>query len=195
MSDDDRLLVTLAERSLQRLDRIADTVSLAAALDSRTLELRLWPVNLVEILRAAAAVAAALEPRREVEVAFDLPADPCPVRADEERLARAVSELLINAVRHARRRVRFSLELAARMARVAIEDDGEGVSEETRPTLFRRFAPRSSQSSLGMGLSVAHDVIVAHGGRLELEASKLPPGRLGTTGARFVISLAIDCGA
>jgi hypothetical protein len=35
MSDDDRLLVTLAERSLQRLGRIADTVSLAAASSSK----------------------------------------------------------------------------------------------------------------------------------------------------------------
>jgi len=78
MSDEDRLLVTLAERSLDRLGRIADTVSLAPALDSGTLELRVWPVNLVEVLRAATAAAAALEPRREVDVAVELPADPVP---------------------------------------------------------------------------------------------------------------------
>jgi hypothetical protein len=39
-----------------------------------------------------------------------------------------------------------------------------------------------------MGLAITHDLIVAHDGRLVLEASTLPPGRTGTIGARFVAS-------
>ncbi len=195
MSEEDRLLVTLADRGLRRLGHIADTVSLAAALDSGTLELCLWPVDLVELLRGAAAASAAIEPRREVEVACDLPSEQCPIRADAGRLSRAVSELLINAVRHARRRTRLHLELRSGSARVTIEDDGEGVPEARQATLFRRFGPLPSRSGLGMGLSLAHDVILAHGGRLALEASTLPPGRPGTTGARFMMSLPLDGGA
>lgn len=194
-SADDHALVALADRGIRRLGDIADTMSLAAALDSGTLELRLAPVDLVALLRGAAAMAATLERRREVEITCDLPADPCPARADEDRLSRAVSEVVINAIRHAVRHVRVGLELTAGEARVTIEDDGRGVAADRESTLFRRFAPRPSPSGLGMGLSIAHDLIEAHGGRIVHDASALTPGRPGTLGARFVITLPIDHGA
>jgi signal transduction histidine kinase len=108
---------------------------------------------------------------------------------DTERLSRAVGELLINAIRHARRTVRLGVEIDAGEARVFVEDDGQGIPADRHATLFQRFAPRPSRAGLGLGLSIAHDVAAAHGGRLTLEASTLPPGRPGTTGARFVLRL------
>jgi signal transduction histidine kinase len=188
LTDEHRLLLTLANRSLRRVRRIADMVSLASTLDSGSFQLRRCSVDLVAVLRGGAALAAALEPRREVELACDLPAGPCPAVVDADRLGCAVSELLINALRHARRRVRLGLELPPGEARVTIEDDGQGVPADRRASLFRRHAPRPTHSGLGMGLAITHDLIAAHQGRLWLEASTLPPGRPGTTGARFVAS-------
>jgi signal transduction histidine kinase len=188
LTDEQRLLLTLAGRSLRRIRRIADMVSLASTLDSGSFQLQRRSVDLVAVLRGAAAVAALSEPRREVELSCDLPAGPCVAVVDAERLACAVSELLINALRHARRQVRLGLELPPGEAHVTIEDDGQGVPEDRRASLFRRYAPRPTRSGLGMGLAIAHDLIAAHDGRLWLEASTLPQGRKGTTGARFVAS-------
>ncbi len=194
-SEEDRLLLSLADRGVRRLRRVADTIALAAALDSGAFELRCQRVDLGDLLRGAVATAVAVEPRREVELACDVPAEPCPVLADVEPLARAVSEVLINAIQHARRAVRLRLEVAESTARAVIEDDGQGVPEDRRETLFRRFAPRPSRAGMGIALSIAHDVIVAHGGGVTVETGTLPPGRPGTVGARFVISLPIDLGA
>jgi signal transduction histidine kinase len=189
LTDEHRLLVNLADRGVRRLGRIADTVSLLAALDSGSFEIRPRPLDLVELLREAVAAASAIEPRREVEVTCDVPQGPCQMMADADRLSRAVTEIMINAIRHARRKARLRVELASGEARIVIEDDGQGVAPEWQANLFRRFVPRPSRSGLGMGLSIAHDVITAHHGQLTLEASTLPPGRPGTTGASFVISL------
>lgn len=194
LTDDHRLLLSLAERGLGRLARIADTMTLAATLDSGSLELRRSSLDLVSLVREAVAATALLEPRREVDVACDLPAEPCPCDADAERLARAVSEVVHNAIRHARRQVRVGLERSASEARVVVEDDGQGIPDEQRATLFQRYARRGSRSGLGMGLSIAGDVIAAHDGTLTLEASTLPPGRPGTIGARFVLSIPIRSG-
>ncbi len=192
LTDEHRLLGTLADRGVRRLGRIADTMSLLAALESGSFELRTRPIDLVELVREAVASASAIEPRREVELVCDLPSGPLPVLADAERLARAVTEIVINAVRHARRKARVRFEVSSVVARIAIEDDGQGVAPEWQATLYSRFTPRASRSGLGMGLSIAHDVIVAHSGQLTLEGSTLPPGRAGTTGASFVISLPIQ---
>jgi signal transduction histidine kinase len=189
MTDEHRMLGTLADRGLGRLGRLADTLSLLAALEAGGFELARTPVDLVELLRAAVASAVALEPRREVAFACELPGEPCRVLADAERLSRAVTEIAINAIRHARRSALLRLERAPGELRVTIEDDGQGVAVDRRATLFRRFAPRPARSGLGLGLSLAHDLIEAHGGHITLDESTLPPGRPGTTGARFVISL------
>jgi signal transduction histidine kinase len=189
LTDEHRLLGALADRGLGRLGRLADTISLAAELDSGRFTLRCAAVDLVELLRAATAAASAIEPRREVTLACELPDGPCPLVVDADRLSRAVSEVVINAIRHAHRKARLRLDLGPGEARVRIDDDGHGVPSEQRATLFRRFVPRASRSGLGLGLSIAHDVIMAHGGKIALEASALPAGRPGTIGAAFVISL------
>lgn len=191
LTDEHRLLAALADRGILRLGRIAETMSLVAALDAEGFEVARRPTELGPLLRAAAAVAVAIEPRREVTLACELPEAPCLVAADGDRLSRAVSEIVINAIRHARGQARLRLEVASGEARVAIEDDGQGVAPERRATLYGRFVTRRARSGLGLGLSIAHDLIAAHGGRLELEASTLPPGRPGTLGACFVISLPV----
>lgn len=192
LTDEHRLLGTLADRGIRRLGRIADTMSLLAALESGSFEIRTRALDFIELVREAVASASAVEPRREVELVCDLPSAPVPLMADAERLSRAITELVINAVRHARRKARVRLELTAREVRLAIEDDGQGVAPEWQATLYTRFTARASRSGLGMGLSIAHDVILAHGGKLTLEASTLPAGRPGTTGASFVISLPLQ---
>lgn len=190
LTDDHRLLVNMADRGVRRLGRIAETVSFLATLESGSFELKnIASVNLIELVREAIAAASAIEPRREVELISDLPEGPCPLKVDAERLSRAISEIVINAVRHARRKARVRFEIKPGEARIMIEDDGQGVAPEWQANLFRRFTPRPSRSGLGLGLPIAYAVVVAHQGQLTLEASTLAPGRPGTTGACFVISI------
>lgn len=192
LTDEHRLLVNLADRGVRRLGRIADTVNLLAALDSGGFEIRPRSLDLFELLREGVAAASAIEPRREVAVVVEIPEGTCPASVDGERLSRAIVEVVINAVRHARRKARLTVDLSPDEARVIFEDDGQGVAPAFRANLFRRFTPRPSRSGLGMGLSIAHDVVVAHGGTITLEDSTLPAGRPGTTGARFVITLPLS---
>ncbi|MEO7329740.1 MAG: HAMP domain-containing sensor histidine kinase, partial [Minicystis sp.] len=168
LTDEHRLLGNLADRGLLRLHRIAETLSLTASLEAGTMELRRLPLDLVALLRAATASATAIEPRREVALVCDLPEESCLVMADVDRLTRAIAELVINAVRFARKAAKVRLELGPGTVRVHIEDDGQGVPVERRATLFVRFAPRASRSGLGVRLCNAYDVITAHGGQLEL---------------------------
>lgn len=189
LTDEHRLLITLAERGLRRIGRIADKVNLVGALGSPDFALHTQEIDLVELVRAAAATAALIEPRRRVELICELPEMPCRATGDEPRLSYAFSELVINAIRHACSVARVRLESAPGQARVLIEDDGEGLTQEARADRFRRFVPGRSHSGMGVGLSTAHDVVAAHEGTITLEASSLPPGRPGTVGARFVVVL------
>ncbi len=95
---------------------------------------------------------------------------------DPVHLARAVDNLLDNAVRHAPRGghvVLWALQPDARTLAVRVEDDGPGVPDSLRGSLFEPFATGRADGT-GLGLALAREVALAHGG--ELHHVPLTPG-------------------
>jgi two-component system OmpR family sensor kinase len=195
LSDEHRLLVKLASRGVVRLGRIADALSLLAALEGDQLDLRRQSVDLTRLVRGAADRALAVETRRDVDLVCELPEGDHRVSADEARLRHCLAEIMINALVHARRHVRVRLDVTAAEARVVVEDDGPGIADLDEGALFDRFDRRRASKGLGMGLSTAREVVAAHGGTITVEASTLPPSAPGAAGARFVVSLPFSTGA
>jgi signal transduction histidine kinase len=114
-------------------------------------------------------------------------ADPVVVRGDEMLLRRAVGNLVRNAIVHPPRgcEVHLRLEAAGGVARLTVDDDGQGVAERDRERIFGPFdrggAPPLTPG-LGLGLAVVRRVATLHGGSVRAEAS--PSG-----GGRFVLEL------
>ncbi|SFQ73687.1 Signal transduction histidine kinase [Variovorax sp. OK605] len=95
---------------------------------------------------------------------------------DPVHLARAVDNLLDNAVRHARRGghvMLCALQPDARTLAIRVDDDGPGVAESLQASLFEPFATGRADGT-GLGLALAREVALAHGG--ELHHRPLAPG-------------------
>lgn len=95
------------------------------------------------------------------------------LRGDPQLLERAVRNLLHNAAqaeREAGRRgpVEVAAVSGAEGVEVAIEDRGPGLPEEMRSRLFHPFAT-GRPGGVGLGLALAHRIVVLHGGRIRLE--------------------------
>ncbi len=98
-------------------------------------------------------------------------AEPAEVAGSRGQLGRVLANLLDNAGRHARERVTVTVRREGAVAVVAVADDGEGVAEADRERIFERFvrldAARSrDDGGAGLGLAIARDVAVRHGGTL-----------------------------
>jgi signal transduction histidine kinase len=88
-------------------------------------------------------------------------------RGDGARLVRACENLLRNAVRHARSRVSFALELHAGALRFRVRDDGSGFGGAPGPVDLRAARVIGMDvGTSGLGLLVVERIAVAHGGRL-----------------------------
>jgi signal transduction histidine kinase len=85
--------------------------------------------------------------------------------------------------------VSIDIERVGDKAVVRVQDDGPGFSKDAIAHLGRRFTEGSTTRGLGLSLSLAMDILAAHGGRLTVDASTLPPGRRGVRGAAVSISL------
>jgi two-component system, OmpR family, osmolarity sensor histidine kinase EnvZ len=87
-----------------------------------------------------------------------------------DALRRALTNLVDNARRHARR-IAVSALSQERSIHVLVDDDGPGIELSRRETVFRPF--ESGGGGTGLGLTIARDIVRAHGGEIVLEQSPM----------------------
>ncbi len=127
--------------------------------------------------------------QRDFELA-DVPAGT--LRADPDRLAQALRNLVANAIAHTAEGaglVRMRVEsIGGGRVRFVVEDDGPGIPVDQRERVFDRFhrtdsARDRASGGTGLGLAIVRAIAEAHGGRVSAGASA-------EGGARMVLELA-----
>ena len=93
------------------------------------------------------------------------------VKLRSDAVRRAVTNLVDNARRHARH-VALAAVAQGRSVLVTVDDDGPGIPADRRESVFRPFESNSTGGT-GLGLTIARDIVRAHGGEIVLEESPL----------------------
>ncbi len=108
--------------------------------------------------------------RVELEIAEDLPT----ISADLGALNQVFVNLIKNAAEAlppAGGSIRVSLDREGDALVAAITDDGPGIPEDVMPHLFEPFfTTKAAGEGTGLGLSISREIVVAHGGELEVES-------------------------
>ncbi len=124
------------------------------------------PVDLPEMLEDVAASAR----RAGAQVSVDAPG-PLTVQLRQDAVRRALTNLVDNARRHAGQ-VALSAATLGRSALVMVDDNGPGIPSGRRESVFRPFESGAAGGT-GLGLTIARDIVRAHGGDITLEDSPL----------------------
>jgi GAF domain-containing protein len=154
-------LLRVGYEQATRLRRLLEELLDLSRLDSHAIALDPRPI----VLHSALAQIVGHAVGDVSDVSLRVP-DDLAVVVDPLVLDRVVSNLLINARRYGRPPIVVEAERQDRHLRVAVEDRGEGISEELRPHLFERFAKGASATGSGLGLAIARSYARAHGGDL-----------------------------
>ena len=92
-------------------------------------------------------------------------------------IKRSINNLIDNSLKYGKK---VNIELTKKTTNIFlnIEDDGPGISESEYDNVFKPFykinkGRSETKSSVGLGLSIASDIIRSHGGNIKLEKSKL----------------------
>lgn len=120
----------------------------------------------------------------EATISPDLPT----LEIDSDRLGQAVGNLLDNAIKYTPPGGTISVEASVREETIWIQvsDTGPGIPPEEQARIFtplyRGRSARRFPQGMGLGLSIARDLVVAHGGQIDVESA---PG----SGSHFTIRL------
>ncbi len=162
-----------AERALSQTRRLATLIERlldVGRIQSGQLTLILEDVDLTGVVRSAVEVAQVLPKMPPIRVKAE--PGPIRVRADPGRLEQVFLNLLTNAMEHAvgSATIDVAVSTVDRLAEVAIRDHGAGVRAEDVRTMFEaytRLRHPHRASGLGLGLYVAREIVVAHGGEID----------------------------
>jgi signal transduction histidine kinase len=99
---------------------------------------------------------------------------------DGKQIERAIYNLLLNACQSARTgdkegRVEARLSIRDGAISIEVEDNGPGVAENVRGSMFQPFVSEGKQKGSGLGLTLANSIAAEHGGEVILVASS--PGQ------------------
>lgn len=106
--------------------------------------------------------------------------DNCHFIADEEKLLRAILNLIVNGIRHANTKISLQIFKRNGATYITVEDDGEGIADEMMPHIFHRFV-KGKNGETGLGLAISRAIIERSGGKITVDKSTLG-------GAKFIIT-------
>jgi NtrC-family two-component system sensor histidine kinase KinB len=168
-------LLHAAREDCERLQGIVDDLLDLSRLQSGRLVLEVRPVSTEAVLEAALAPHRVAADERGVRLASEPELEE--VEADPERL----QLVLANAVRHTGHggEVTVRARRDGERARFEVVDTGEGIAPEHQQRVFEKFyrVPGASTGGAGLGLSIAQEIVQAHGGEMGVTSQ---PG-LGST--------------
>ena len=182
-------MVQLLHEESQRLARLVERFLSVERLSAGDMDLRREPVELTTLLSSLLDRLRPLADRKGVELVEQDSATPIEITADPELLEFAVSNLVTNAVKYSPSgtQVRVSWDRDGRNAGIQIADSGPGMAPEETRRVFDRFyrtdsAKQSDNPGFGLGLAIAREIALHHGGDVRVESQ---PG----SGSRFTILL------
>ena len=176
-------LTVITNSATARAPDLADTVCREALVMRRQVDHHLARARAIGRRASAQARASVWESVQAVQRAVDrlyedvtvdvAGAKDAKVRVERQDLDEMIGNLVENAAKYGGGRVFITVEPKDGMVDVLVEDDGSGIPEKERETIFARGARLDTDKpGTGLGLAIVRDVAEIYGGRISLEESE-----------------------
>ncbi len=179
--EDQQKKMMFMEESISQIEHLIKDLVDWAAIEKGKLRIEKTPFELTESLKKTVEIFKAKAAKRAISVTFESGGS-VPVVADEKRIRQVISNILENAVRHTPDNGSIEIvvsKIDEKNAKVSVTDSGDGIEPEQAPGLFTSFAQfgdKSRVGRLGLGLSIAKDIVVNHGGRIWAQSDGIGKG-------------------
>jgi two-component system phosphate regulon sensor histidine kinase PhoR len=179
--------LSVTDRETDRLTTLINNLLDLSRLESGRVELTKAPLQLGEVVNDTVALLQVQAERRDINIELNVQPGLPPLLAEGGLIRSVVRNLVSNAIKfnHDGGQVRISISEDDGNLKLSVEDEGIGIPQDAIPLLFTKFyrvpsAAAEETHGTGLGLALAREAVVAHGGRIEVEST---PGK----GSRFTV--------
>lgn len=189
LRDEHRRFLSFIRSSSQFMLQLVDELLDVTVIESGRLELALEPTNLAELIERNATLNRVLAERKGIELTCDCHADMPLATVDGPKIEQVLNNLISNAIKYSfpDSRVEIRASYTGSRVLIAVQDRGQGISQEDQQHLFRWFGRRrvkgtAGEKSTGLGLAIAQRIVHEHGGEIWVESEQ-------GEGSTFFVSL------
>jgi signal transduction histidine kinase len=174
-------------RQVRQLARLVEDLLALGRLDHRQLGMRKERMDLRRALAAAVETAQPIITARQHQLARAVLAEAAVIEGDEGRLTQVLVNLLVNAANYTDTggRISISLEREGAAFVIRVRDTGIGIARDMLAQIFDPYVrvERSGGTGLGLGLTLARELVQLHGGTLTAHSEGIGMG------SEFVLKL------
>ena len=175
--------IGILDRQLRHMVRLIDDLLDVSRVATGKLSLHMENLDLVAVVRSAVELAEPAAAARRLTLTGRWPDVACPMVGDSARLLQVFSNLLNNACRYTPPGGRIEVEAKADAGslEVTVRDTGVGIDPAMQHRIFELFeqADKSLErgnSGLGIGLTLARQLVQLHGGEIEVKSDGIGRG-------------------
>jgi signal transduction histidine kinase len=170
-------IIGTVHREAKRLSALIDDFLDVQAIEQDRFPLTREPFSVTELLAEQVRTFAGQSARHHLTLE---PCDPPPIAiGDRGRISQVVANLLSNAIKYSPDggEVAVSTSCTGGVVLVAVTDHGLGIPPAEQEHVFEKFfrverGPAARVGGTGLGLALAHEIVLAHGGRMGFESTE-----------------------
>jgi CheY-like chemotaxis protein/two-component sensor histidine kinase len=183
----------VVEQQVRCMARLVDDLLDVSRITRGKIQLRLEPVSVTSLIQRSVETVRPHLVARMHELHLTLPDEPVRIWADPVRLEQVLNNLLNNAVKYTDKggRIDVEAEVVGDDVAIRVKDNGIGIDPEMQEAIFGLFTQvdhslARSQGGLGIGLTLARNLVQMHDGSLVARSDG--PG----LGSEFIVTLPIS---
>jgi signal transduction histidine kinase len=162
----------MIKKSISSMQLLLDDLLDISAMEKGKLELKLFTLNLSELIKERLDFFKPKAKEKDIEVALTLP-ESIMIEIDPIRITQVIDNLLSNAIKYSPKgsKVTINGQKEKTFIRINVLDEGAGIKADDIPQLFKAFKrlghkTTGGESSHGLGLSICLKIIKAHKGTI-----------------------------
>ncbi|MFT5193516.1 MAG: signal transduction histidine kinase [Cellvibrionaceae bacterium] len=177
MSDQQTDFVRTIQTNVKRMNRLIRDLTDVSRIDTGQLSVQPEPMPIGAVVSETIMTIQAVADKKNIAIHLDMLPDSPMVLGDQERLVQVMTNLMSNACKYSpeNSNVYVSLTNGGNRIKLAVKDEGFGISKEDQGKLFTRFFrsddPNVRQApGTGLGLSISRAIVERHGGEMNFES-------------------------
>jgi len=169
-------IVKVIEQQIDDLTRLVNDLLDLSRHESGTLELRRECIDLVSLVQQVAEHQRELTSLKGIQLSVVAQSPQASAYVDRGRIAQVLNNLITNACRYVPHyengRIELIVKCTETTVQISVRDNGIGIAPDDLPRIFEPFyqIEGRQRGKSGLGLTVAHELIRAHGGLLTVES-------------------------